>query len=121
MKIASRATPEGLARRGLSTTELGDLIMLLFLGHDFWTRNVRKPIKGSEDSDSSLVSNTNLSEILPSSAIWAQGQATWSKMTWNLPHLWRHSQKNPKPKTKNFFFIVNWKTCPSLLRVWTAL
>jgi len=31
----------------------------LFLGHKFWNRNARKPIKGSKDSDSSLVYNKN--------------------------------------------------------------
>jgi len=26
-------------------------------------------------------------------------------------HLWRHSQKLPKPQPKNIFFIANYKTC----------
>jgi len=36
-------------------------------------------IKGSKDSDSSLVSNENFSEILWLSG-WALGQVTWVKM-----------------------------------------
>jgi len=36
------------------------------------TRNARKPIKSSKDSDCSLFSNKNFSEIFPSSS-WAQG------------------------------------------------
>jgi len=52
-------------------------------------------IKGLKDSDSSLVSNENFSEILWSSN-WALGQVTWARMAKNLPHLWRHSQKNQK-------------------------
>jgi len=48
---------------------------LFILDHNFRTRNVRKSIKGSKDSDSSLVYNENFSETLwPSS--WALGQAT---------------------------------------------
>jgi len=39
-------------------------------------------IKGSEDSDSSPVSNKNFSEELWSSG-WSPGQATWAKMAQN--------------------------------------
>jgi len=52
-------------------------------------------IKGSKDSDFTLVSNENFSEKLWSSG-WVLGQLTWSKMAKNLFHLWRHSKK-PKP------------------------
>jgi len=45
-------------------------------------------IKGLKDSNSSLVSNENLSETLWPSG-WALGQATWAKMTPTLLHLWR--------------------------------
>jgi len=47
---------------------------LFILEHNFRTRNARKSIKGSKDSDSSRVSNENFSETLPSG--WALGQAT---------------------------------------------
>jgi len=59
-------------------------------------------IKGSKDSDLSLVSNENFSETLwPSD--WALGQATWAKMNPKLPHLWCHSQKIRIPHTKKLF------------------
>ena len=74
---------------------------LFILDHNFWTRNAGKSIKGVKDSDSSLVSNENFSEILCSSS-WALGQVTWAKS-----HLRRHSQKM-KPK---IFFIADLKTC----------
>jgi len=35
---------------------------LFILDHNFWTRNDRKSIKGSKDSDSNLVSKENFSE-----------------------------------------------------------
>jgi len=53
----------------------------------------------------SLVSNKNLSEILPCSS-WAQGEVTSTKMAKNLTWLWRHPQKN-KPKTKKYFFSAD--------------
>jgi len=59
-------------------------------------------IKGSKDSDWSLVSNKNFSETLWPSG-WALGQVTWAKMTPKLFHLWRQSQKIPTPQPQNFF------------------
>jgi len=59
-------------------------------------------IKGSKDSDSSLVSNENFSEILWPSG-WALDQVTWAKMAQKLLHLWRHSQKICNPQPKIFF------------------
>jgi len=62
-------------------------------------------IKGSKDSDSSLVSNENFSEILyPSGS--ALGQATWNKMAQKLLHLWRHSQKNSTPQPQKFYYFI---------------
>jgi len=58
-------------------------------------------IKGSKDSDSSLVSNENFSRILWPSG-WALGQVTLAKMTQKLLHLWCHSQKICNPQPKNF-------------------
>jgi len=57
-------------------------------------QKARKSIKGSKDSDSSLVSNENG---------WALGQTTWSKMTLKLFHLRCHSQKICTLQPKNFF------------------
>jgi len=45
---------------------------LFILDHNFLTRNARKSIKGSKDSDLSLVSNANFSETLWPSG-WALG------------------------------------------------
>jgi len=75
---------------------------LFILDHNFLTRNVRKLIKGSKDSDSSLVSIKNISEILWPSG-WALSQVTWAKMIPKLLHLWHHSQKIRNPQPKNFF------------------
>jgi len=43
------------------------LIILLTLDHKFWNWNLSKSSKVSEDLNFHLVSNKNLSEILPSS------------------------------------------------------
>jgi len=59
-------------------------------------------IKGSKDSDLSLVSNENFSKILRPSG-WALGQVTWDKMPQN--YLWRHSQKIRNSQSKNFFQV----------------
>jgi len=61
-------------------------------------------IKGSKNSDSSLVSNENFSETLRPSG-WALGQGTWDKRIPKLLHLWRHSQKIHTPQPKNFFWV----------------
>jgi len=74
---------------------------LFILDHNFGTRNARKLIKGSKNSDSSLVSNENFSETLWHSS-WALGQATWAKMTQKLLHLWCQSQKSAPPTKKCF-------------------
>jgi len=72
-------------------------------------------IKGLKDSDSSLVSKENFSEILWPSG-WALGQATWAKMAQKLLHLWKSTTSNQK----NFLEcrLEDWLI---RLRVWTAL
>jgi len=79
-------------------------VINIFLDHKFWSRNGSKSIKGSKDSDSSLLSNKNFIKILWLSG-WALGQVTWAKMALKLPDLWRHSQKICNPKPKNFFQV----------------
>jgi len=97
MKIASRATPEGLAGHmwpachSLSTTALG---------HDFWTWNPSRSSKVSKDSDCSLLPNKNFSEIL-SSNILGPGEVGQGGL--KVVHLWRHSQKICNPQPKNYF------------------
>jgi len=79
---------------------------LFILDHNFWTRNARMSIKGSKDSDSSLVSYENFSDILWPSG-WALGQVKWAKMTQKLLHVWRHSQNIHNPQPKNFFLSAD--------------
>jgi len=93
---------------------------LFILDHNFWTRNVRKSIKGSKDLDSSLVSNENFRETLWPSG-WALVQAIWAKMTLKLFHLWCHSRKIHNPQGKKFFFECNLLDWPIHLSCWTAL
>jgi len=50
------------------------------------TRNSRKPIKGSNDSDFNLVYKKNFNKILPSSG-WVQGQVNVAKIVKNPPHI----------------------------------
>jgi len=59
-------------------------------------------IKGSKDSDSSLVSNENFSETLWLSG-WALGQATMSQNDPKTTSLMTSVTKNPHPLTKIFF------------------
>jgi len=73
-----------------------------FLCHNFGSRYVRKPIKGSEDSDDSLVSKKNLSEKI-GPLYWRPAprkQAKKQKKTFVT-----YLPENPKPKTKKFFSI----------------
>jgi len=67
----------------------------------------------SKDSDSSLVTNENFSEIFMSDG-WGQVRYQQPEMAKNLPY--HVTNKNTKPKTK-IFFIADSKTC----WVWTAL
>ena len=67
--------------------------------------------------DISLYSNKHLSEMLPYSC-WTQGKVTWGKMSKNLSHMKRHSQKTWNPKT---IFHCKLEESPSLWIVWIAL
>ena len=88
----------------------------MFSDHIFWTRNARKSIKGSKNSDSNLVSNENLTEILLSSRC-VLGKVTWAK----IPKTFlTYGITGKKHETQNFLYC--WlKDLQSLLRVWTAL
>jgi len=74
---------------------------------NFLTRNLRKSIKGSKDSDSSLASNKNLSRILWSNG-WRLGPGNLSQK----PTLWHHSQKN-ETQNQKFFLLQNWRLTKS--------
>jgi len=81
-----------------------------FLVHNVGSRYARKSIKGSKDSDDSLVSKKTLSQKL---AHWigAQGRVKLAKNTQKHPHLWRPPQRTPNTKRNTFFFKVSKKTC----------
>ena len=71
-------------------------IKIMTFGHNFWTRNVRWPIKGSKDLDYCLVCNKNLSQKI-SSFSWGPGPDKLGQKGLNQPHLWCHSQKYQNP------------------------
>jgi len=77
---------------------------------NFLTRNLRKSIKGSKDSDSSLASNKNLSRILSSNG-WRLGPGNLSQ-NGQKPTLWHHSQKN-ETQNQKFFLLQNWRLTKS--------
>jgi len=61
-------------------------------------------IKGSKDSDLSLVFNENFSKTLWPSG-WALGQATWAKMTQNYFTYDISHKKSAPPNQKNFYRV----------------
>ena len=75
---------------------------IINLDHNFWTRNPRRSSKVSKDSDYSLESNKNFSEILPSNS--------WRPGLGEVGHLWHKSStydithKKPAPPNQKFFF-----------------
>ena len=85
------------------------LITWFIIDHNFWTTKPSKSIKVSKDSNCSLVSNKNLSEILPSSSL---GPGL-GEMGQGSLYLWYHSKKT-QPPMKKIFFIAD---SPNLLRV----
>jgi len=72
------------------------------LDHNFWTRNPSKSSKVSNDSDCSLVSNKNFSEIPPSNGCRPRsgkvGQGGLKVLDYDV------TQKKSGPSTKIFFF-----------------
>ena len=74
------------------------------LHQNFWTRNPSRSSKVSKDSDCSLVSSKNFSEILPPNS-WCPGPGKVSHGGQKVLHLWRHSQKNRTHQAKKFFSI----------------
>jgi len=75
-----------------------------------WTRNPSRSSKVSKDSDFSLVSNKNFSEILPSTGL-GPGPGEVGQGGLKVLHLWRHSQKIRAPQPQKFFFNGSYKTC----------
>jgi len=77
-----------------------------FLAHNFGYRYASKSIKGSIDANFDLVFNKTFSQKNGSMG-WGSGLAKISK----TPLLVVVLPANPAPKTKNFFFDFNKKTC----------
>ena len=71
---------------------MDQLLILLFWGHNFWTRNTSKSSKVSKDSEIGLVSNKNFRKILPSSSL-SLGPDEVGQKGLKLLHLWRPLQK----------------------------
>ena len=62
------------------------------------------------DSDCSLVSNKNFSEILPPNS-WRPGPGKVGQGGLKVLHLRRHLQKIRNPQPKNFYSSADLKTC----------
>ena len=58
----------------------------MMIGHNFWTRNAKKPIKDSEDSVYSRVSTKNLRQKIGSCG-WGPGPDNLGQNYLNLIHL----------------------------------
>jgi len=84
------------------------------LYHNLWTLNLSRSSKVSKDSeDWSLISNKNLSEILPSNGL-NPGPGKAGQGGLIVLHLWRHSQKIHVPQPKNFFWVQTRRSFESL-------
>jgi len=93
---------------------------LFILDHNFWTRNARKLIKGSKDSDSSLFL------MKPSAkhfglAVGLKARGNMSQNNSKTTSLMMSVTKNPHPPTKKIFFECNLLDWPIRLSPWTAL
>jgi len=76
--------------------------------------------QAQKDSDSSLVSNENFSEILwPSS--WALSQVSWAKMAQKLLHLNDITHKKFATCNQKFVFECRLDDWPICLSPWTTL
>jgi len=69
--------------------------------------SIVKAIKGSKDSDHSLVCKKKRFSQQNSSLGWRPGPGELGQKGENTPPLWRHPQKIPNPKN---IFNQNWKT-----------
>jgi len=78
------------------------ITFLLFLGHNFSTRNTRKSMKGSKYLDYSLVSTKNLESKIPSCA-WCPQTGNLSQNGLKPTPLTTSPTKSPNCKLSIFF------------------
>jgi len=79
---------------------------------EFKGSNPSRSSKVSKDSDCSLVSSKNLSEMLPSNGL-GSGPAEVGQGDLKALHLWHRSQKIHTPQAKNFFWVQTRKLAES--------
>ena len=91
-----------------------------FLWHSFGSRNATKPIKGSKDSDDTLVSNKNLRPNI-GSLNWAPGPRKVGNKNAKTTPLVTSPQENPKPKSENIFWVGTRRLAESVKGLNTSL
>jgi len=84
---------------------------ICFLSHNFGTKNVRKPIKGSKDSDYSLVSKQNLSQKTGLLG-WSPGPGNLGQKMCKPMPIVTSPTKTQHPKLSNLKNL-NYKTFPN--------
>jgi len=77
--------------------------------HNFWTRNLSRSSKVSKDSDCSLLSSKNFSEILPPNG-WRLGPSKVGQGGLNVLHFMTSLTKKTATASKEFFSSA-YKTC----------
>ena len=77
----------------------------MFLSHNFGSRYASKLIKGSKDTDHSLVSKKNLSQKMDH-WVGTQGLVKLAKNVKTSSH-YNITPRKPKSTTKKFFFDLN--------------
>ena len=102
---------------------LSNIFMNLY--HNFWTCNPSRSSKVSKDSNCSLVSSKNFSEIQPPNG-WCPGPGKVGQGGLKVLYLWRpllmtSSQKTCNPPSKKIFFECRLKDLPHLLRLLPGL
>ena len=96
--------------RFINFKEGRSILPLLTFGcpnHNFWMRNPSRSSKVSKESDLSLVSNKNLSKILPSNGL-GPGPGEVGQVGLKVLHLWHHSQRIGTPQPKKIFLQTPW-------------
>jgi len=94
----------GVIHPRLEFVGVESLTTFLFLWHNYDSRYARKPIKGSKDSDDSLVSKINLSQQIDS-LDWRLRPGKVGQKNAKTPPFVTSSQRTPNPK-RNYFFSI---------------